>query len=69
MQRSAGFAPKRRLVKVAALVGRGDAFAQPLPVVAMAIELAVLELDPRPLRTLGDEANLDLVRLRVLRAR
>src|SRR5207249_7748136 len=34
-----------------------------LPALAVPIELAVLQLDPRPLGALGDEAHLDLTGL------
>jgi len=38
-----------------------------LPTLAVAVEMAVLERDPSPLRTFGDEADLDLAgRRRVL---
>jgi hypothetical protein len=41
-----------------------DALAEALPALTVAPEVAVLELDPRPLRRFGDEAHLDLAGLR-----
>src|SRR5262245_46255892 len=37
-----------------------DGVAFRLPALTMPVEIAVLELDTRPLGALGDEANLDL---------
>src|SRR4051794_26976481 len=44
-------------------VARADAVARAFPAGAMAVEVAMLELDPRPLGRLGDEADLDLAGL------
>jgi hypothetical protein len=43
-------------------VRRADRVAHLLPAVTVAVEVAVLQLDARPARALGDEADLDLAR-------
>src|SRR5437588_8587101 len=45
-------------------VAASDAFGHALPAVAVAVEVAVLELDSRSIGRLRDEADLDLTRLR-----
>jgi hypothetical protein len=42
----------------------GDAFAYPFPALAVAVEVAMLDLDSRPVGRLGDEAHLHLARFR-----
>src|ERR671918_322063 len=49
-------------VKRPAALG-GNRLALALPALAVAVEVAVLELDPGPLRPVGDEAHLDLAGL------
>src|SRR5438132_8176399 len=43
-------------------LGAGDALADALPALAVTVEVAVLELDARALRCLGDEAHLPFTR-------
>src|SRR5919197_1138042 len=45
----------------------GDALAQALPAISVAIEMAMCELDPRPLRGPGREAHLDFAAPRGIR--